>query len=99
MLVKGYYRPGTLDNLRARLRDALIRGGLPARERYETRSCHLTAMPLAVAAADPAALLDVLRQLEDRRLGEFSACQAELVYHHWYDARKQLLASFPLLLH
>ena len=71
-------------------------GGLPARERYETRSCHLTAMRLAAPVSDPTAFLNVLRQLEDRPRGAFSACQAELVYHDWYDARKHTLASFPM---
>ena len=40
--------------------------------------------------------LDALRRLEDCPLGVFFACQAELVYHDWYDARKQVLVSFPL---
>lgn len=98
VLVKGYYHSGTLDGLRARLREALAQGGLPARERYGTRSCHLTAMRLAAPVSDPSAFLNALRQLEDHPLGVFPVCQAELVYHDWYDARKQILASFPLRL-
>ena len=98
VLVKGYYHFGTLDGLRARLREALAQGGLPARERYGTRSCHLTAMRLAAPVSDPSAFLNALRQLEDHPLGVFPVCQAELVYHDWYDARKQILASFPLRL-
>ena len=98
VLVKGYYHSGTLDGLRARLREALAQGGLPARERYGTRSCHLTAMRLAAPVSDTSAFLNALRQLEDHPLGVFPVCQAELVYHDWYDARKQILASFPLRL-
>ena len=98
VLVKGYYHSGTLDGLRARLREALAQGGLPARERYGTRSCHLTAMRLVTPVSAPTAFLDALRRLEDCPLGVFCACQAELVYHDWYDARKQILASFPLRL-
>ena len=93
---KGYYHPGTLDDFRARLREALAQGGLPTRERYETCSCHLTAMRLVTPVSAPTAFLDALRRLEDCPLGVFFACQAELVYHDWYDARKQVLVSFPL---
>lgn len=40
---------------------------------------------------------DAPRQLEDRSLGMFSACQAQLVYHDWYDARKTVLEEFSLI--
>ena len=96
VLAKGYYAPGGLDALRAAVRAALRKSGLPLEERYETRSAHITAVRFARPLADPSALLAALDAERSRPFGRFVVHTVQLVCHDWYDARGTLLAELPL---
>lgn len=95
LLVKGYPGP-ELEALRQRVRAALRAQGLPLEERYETRSCHITAVRFPCPIADPAALVRRLDEMAALSFGECTISKLELTYHNWYDSNKTCLAVIPL---
>lgn len=96
LLVKGYPGP-QLEALRQRVRAALRAQSLPLEERYETRSCHITAARFPCPIADPAALVRRLDEMSALPFGECTMSKLELTYHNWYDSTKTCLAVIPLL--
>ena len=98
LMLKGWFaeEEGGLNALRADLRCALREEGLPLEERYETCSCHVTAVRFARPLSDPAALLNWVERHADTDFGTFLAAQLEVSYHNWYDSRKQALAQITL---
>lgn len=95
VMVKGF-DDGGLEALRAALRPALRAAGLPLEERYETTSCHITAVRFPEKLRDPAGLLAWLEQYADTDLGSFEVTGAELTYHNWYDSRKECISAIHL---
>ena len=93
LLVRGYPDPA-LQRLRQSLRCELTAAGIPARERYETRSAHLTAARVAAPLRDPRALLEFLRCAP--QFGTVRADTVELVFHNWYDSKKERAVRIPL---
>ena len=93
VLIRGYCGP-ELEALRTRLRSALPAAGLSLEERYQTISAHITAARLAGPLRDPTAFLARLRTETNFGLCPVSAL--ELVFHNWYDAKKEVLARFDL---
>lgn len=93
ILMKGYYQEG-LEQLRQRVREALAAHGLPLEERYKTISAHVTVARIPTRLHHPAELLDWMDQNVD--FGQMMVEQVELVFHNWYDSRKQVLDTIPL---
>lgn len=85
-----------LEALRQSVRTALRAQGLPLEERYETRSCHITAVRFPCPIADPAGLVRQLDQWAGLPLGECTIRKIEITYHNWYDSKKTRLAALPL---
>lgn len=92
-MVCGYYET-ELERLRVQLREQLKSRQLPLEERYKTTSCHLTAARVTDRLHHPDRFLEWVESAGG--FGEFRAETLELVWHDWYDARKQILACFPL---
>ena len=88
LMVQGF-DDGGLEALRASLRPALRAAGLPLEERYETTSCHITAVRFPEKLRKPAGLLARLEQYADTDFGTFEVADAELTYHNWYDSKKE----------
>lgn len=96
IMVKGF-DDGGLEALRAALRPALQAAGLPLEERYETTSCHITAVRFPEKLRDPIGLLARLEQYAEADFGSFEITRAELTYHNWYDSKKECLFPISLL--
>lgn len=96
VMVKGF-DDGGLEILRAALRSALRAEGLSLEERYETTSCHITAVRFPEKLHAPAALLKRLERCDAMDFGSCAVTGFELTYHNWYDSRKECIfgVSFP----
>lgn len=95
VLVKGYYDP-VFEILRQKLRAVLRERDLPLDERYETFSCHVTIMRFPCKIESPFALSEALSNFANSDFGRFSVDSIQLVYHNWYDSRKEILSEILL---
>jgi len=86
VLAKGFPRDGTLERLRARLRDALRAQGLDGTldQRYRLVTAHSTLLRFVAPPADPARLAAVLTALRDMPLGSMRVDSLQLVINDWY---------------
>jgi 2'-5' RNA ligase len=99
VLAQGFPRNGTLERIRARLRDALAARGLgSADQRYRLRSAHLTLARFAAPLRDPAAFGDALEAARGRDFGTMQAAELELVVSDWYQSADatRTVARVPL---
>jgi 2'-5' RNA ligase len=100
VLAKGFPRDGTLERLRARLRDALRARGLDGTldQRYRLVTAHSTVLRFTAPPADPARLAAVLRETRDVPLGTMRVDSLQLVINDWYmsSAAVEPVAAFTL---
>ncbi len=100
VLAKGFPRDGTLERLRARLRDALRACGLDGTldQRYRLVTAHSTVLRFIAPPADPARLAAVLAQTRDMPLGTMRVDSLQLVVNDWYmsSAALEPVAAFTL---
>lgn len=100
VLVKGFPRDGTLERLRARLRDALRAGGLDGTldQRYRLVTAHSTVLRFVAPPADPARLAAALAAMRDAPLGTMRVDSLQLVVNDWYmsSAAVEPVAAFTL---
>jgi 2'-5' RNA ligase len=100
VLAKGFPRDGTLELLRARLREALRERGLDGTldQRYRLVTAHSTLLRFIAPPADPARLAAVLAGLRDVPLGCMRVENLQLVVNDWYmsSAAVEPVATFAL---
>ena len=96
VLVRGYYDVA-FAQLRQRLRQAIDNSILPHDERYPARSAHMTVVRFRQALAHRQALFDFIEQSRDMVYGSIEVRQVELVYHNWFDSRKEKKKKFILV--
>ena len=95
LLVRGYFEE-MLTYIRQALREELRRDGLCPQERYETISCHITAIRFPVPLAEPRAFLELAERYRHMAFGVCTVRELEWSFHDWYDTRKETLGRFPL---
>lgn len=95
VFVKGYY-DSSLEIFRQKLRTLFRARDLPLDERYETFSCHITVVRFPRKIESPSAFSDVISNLSEIDFGRFTVDSVQLVYHNWYDSRKEILSEIPL---
>ena len=86
VLAKGFPRDGTLERLRARLRDALRARGLDGTldQRYRLVTAHATLLRFIAPPADPARLAAALADVRAMPLGTMRVERLQLVVNDWY---------------
>ncbi len=100
VLAKGFPRDGTLERLRARLRDALRARGLDGTldQRYRLVTAHSTVLRFVAPPVEPARLAAVLAEMRDVPLGTMRVDSLQLVINDWYmsSAAVEPVATFML---
>ena len=86
VLARGFPRDGTLELLRARLRDALRARGLGGMldQRYRLVTAHSTLLRFMAPPADPARFAAALTELRAMPLGTMHVDTLQLVVNDWY---------------
>jgi 2'-5' RNA ligase len=86
VLAQGFPRDGTLELLRARLRDALRARGLDGMldQRYRLVTAHSTLLRFIAPPADPASFAAALQELRGMPLGTMHVESLQLVINDWY---------------
>jgi 2'-5' RNA ligase len=100
VLAKGFPRGGTLELLRARLREALRERGLDGTldQRYRLVTAHSTLLRFIAPPVEPARLAAVLAGMRDVPLGCMRVERLQLVVNDWYmsSAAVEPVATFAL---
>jgi len=100
VLARGFPRDGTLELLRARLRDALRARGLDGSldQRYRLVTAHSTLLRFTAPPPDPARLAAALAEVRAMPLGTMRVKSLQLVVNDWYmsSAAVEALESFTL---
>jgi 2'-5' RNA ligase len=100
VLAKGFPRDGTLERLRARLRDALRTRGLDGTldQRYRLVTAHSTVLRFVAPPLEPARLAAVLADVRNAPLGCLRVERLQLVINDWYmsSAAVEPVATFTL---
>jgi 2'-5' RNA ligase len=100
VLAKGFPRDGTLERLRARLRDALRTRGLAGTldQRYRLVTAHSTVLRFVAPPLEPAQLAAVLADVRNAPLGCMRVERLQLVINDWYmsSAAVEPVATFTL---
>lgn len=95
IMIKGYYT-NELECLRQQLRQSIPEIGLDLEERYETKSCHITLARFPKKIHNPLYMLNFIEQNSHFPIGTFTVNKLELVFHNWYDSKKELLGGITL---
>jgi 2'-5' RNA ligase len=100
VLARGFPCDGTLELLRARLRDALRARGLDGSldRRYRLVTAHSTLLRFIVPPPEPARLAAALAALRDAPLGTMRVDGVQLVVNDWYmsSAAVEPVAAYAL---
>lgn len=100
VLARGFPRDGTLEALRARLRDALRARGLDGTldQRYRLVTAHSTLLRFVAPPLEPARLAAALAALRNVPLGPMQVDSLQLVINDWYmsSAALEPVATFAL---
>ena len=100
VLARGFPRDGTLERLRARLRDALRARGLDGSldQRYRLVTAHATLLRFTAPPQDPARLAAALAEVRAMPLGTMHVESLQLVVNDWYmsSAAVEAIESFTL---
>lgn len=100
VMLQGYPRDDTLQNVRARLRSCLEKSGLPHSfiRRYRRQTAHMTLLRFKHPPRHPEPLLQMLRSHRSTTFGSMMVNTLRLVANDWYHRRQkvQLLDSFDL---
>ena len=100
VLATGFPRDGTLERLRARLRDALRARGLDGTldQRYRLVTAHSTVLRFVAPPVEPARLACALAALRNVPLGSLRVDSLQLVVNDWYmsSAAVEPVATFAL---
>lgn len=65
-------------------------------ERYPAKTAHVTVMRFRQPLAHAQALLDFIEREQQADYGSLTVRQVELVYHNWFDSKKEILQAFYL---
>jgi 2'-5' RNA ligase len=100
VLATGFPRDGTLERLRARLRDTLRARGLDGTldQRYRLVTAHSTVLRFVAPPFEPARLASALAALRNVLLGSLRVDSLQLVINDWYmsSAAVEPVATFAL---
>lgn len=93
VLINGYYEEG-LEKMRQILRKNLRENSLELEERYETFSSHVSVARIKSNLKKPDAFVE--KALTDEKFGKIHVNEVEIVFHNWYDSKKQVLTQIKL---
>lgn len=95
IIVKGYYAK-EMEDIRQKLRKEIIRHNLKIDERYTTRSCHMTIARFRRSIYRREELIKFINMNNRYYFGEMKVSEIELVYHNWYDSKKEILYKYNI---
>lgn len=93
VLIKGYYQ-NEFEALRQKLRAEIDKSILVHDERYPAKSCHMTVARFRKRLQNRKELLEKLSEYKNSYFGIIKVNKMELVYHNWFDSKKEILEEF-----
>lgn len=90
IMVQGFFRPGTLDVIRDKIRRAFLDTDLQQTidSRYVLETAHLTVLRFQKPVADPKRVIDFIQQHRNTPFGTFTVDTLELVGNDWYQRQQ-----------
>ena len=95
IMVKGFY-DNEMEHIRKNLRQSILNHHLKLDERYPTMSSHITIGRFKKPIENREGLIEYLQKYNHVYFGEFVVGEIELVYHNWYDSKKEILEKYHL---
>ena len=92
VLVKGFY-DNELEKLREILRESIVKNNLKLEERYKTISAHITIARIKDKLKNPEKYISFIENEKDTNFGKMKLESMELIFHNWYDTKKQILTQ------
>ncbi|CAM3431562.1 2'-5' RNA ligase family protein [Flavobacterium chungbukense] len=100
LMIQGFPRDETLNNLRNKLRENFKNSGLQQSmdTRYSIFTAHSTIMRFQEKLHNPKKLIEIAQKFRDYDFGEFDVKNLELVYNDWYQRKSttKVLGDFGL---
>ena len=93
VLINGYYEE-ELEKMRQLLRKNLWESHLELEERYETFSSHVSVARIKSCLSNPNEFVE--STITDVIFGKIHVDEMEMVFHDWYDSKKQVVAQIRL---
>ena len=93
VLINGYYEE-ELEKMRQLLRKNLWESHLELEERYETFSSHVSVARIKSCLSNPNEFVE--STITDVIFGKIHVDEMEMVFHDWYDSKKQVVAQIKL---
>ncbi len=95
IIVRGFYEE-EMKTLRQKLRQAIIENHMKPDERYPTISSHITIARFKKQIEQRERLIEMLKKYQNYNFGTFKVYEIELIYHNWYDSKKEILERYSL---
>lgn len=95
IMVKGYYEQ-PMEYIRQMLRKEIIKNNLKIDERYTTRSSHITIARFSKHIKERDKLIKYIEQHKRYPFGKIKVSEIELIYHNWYDSKKEILNRYKI---
>ncbi|WP_195987042.1 2'-5' RNA ligase family protein [Clostridium sp. D53t1_180928_C8] len=93
IMVKGFYEV-EMELLRQRLRQSILDNNMNLDERYPTISSHITIARFKNKIQERKGLIEILKEYENYDFGTLKVSEIELIYHNWYDSKKEVLEKY-----
>ena len=90
------YTDKTINSIRQSIRLHLNDYALSNTERYPIETAHITIGRFRKNITDSDLFLSVIDEFKDYNFGSFTVNEVELVYHNWFDSKKEILETFTL---
>lgn len=85
-----------MELLRQRLRQSILDNNMNLDERYPTISSHITIARFKNKIEERKRLIEILKEYENYDFGTFKVSEIELIYHNWYDSKKEVLEKYRI---
>lgn len=83
-----------MELLRQRLRQSILDNNMNLDERYPTISSHITIVRFKNKLQERKGLIEILKEYENYDFGTLKVSEIELIYHNWYDSKKEVLEKY-----
>lgn len=95
-LIASGFPQDTINEIRQAIRDNITDYGLSLKERYPIKTAHITLGRFKQQLSKREDFLKKVMAFKNTDFGAFTVKEVELVYHNWFDSKKEILERFTL---
>ena len=96
VLVKGFPED-TMQQIKQKIRETLNRYNISNNEPYKDDMYHLSLARFKSRIVNREKLIKFVEENYNNDFGSFDVSEVELIYHDWYDTKREVLGKISLL--